>query len=90
MKLSLSSFSSLLPKCRDKAQNAGHKYFSIRYFGECYAGSDTTSMLSAVDDITTHSDKCVTGDGKYTANCTSLFTETCVGVESVHFVYWIV
>jgi len=79
------SIHSLACRCRDKALNGGYSYFSIGFYGDCYAGKDKEALEKKIILPGAHaSNECVNGDY---GDCEMDDKKECVGIEDNEYIY---
>lgn len=79
---------SLACRCEAMARNKGFSYFAIGFYGECWAGKDTTAVANHILNPGVHdSSECVGGDYGI---CDHSSSEPCAGVEDNEYIYEII
>jgi len=75
-----SSLYSLSCRCSAKAKADGYMFFSISFYGECFAGRDTTKL----NRLKGSASNCV--NGKYEA-CDNKTADECTGTQYAQYLY---
>jgi len=78
------SLSSLACRCSTKAKIGGYQFFSIGFYGECFAGRDLTSYKALLSSTGEYSSNCV--NGKYEL-CSNITPNECAGKQHSQYVY---
>lgn len=78
------SYTRLACRCSKKARGY-YKYFSIGFYGECWAGNNMQLFDSVVDSVEQRTTKCVTGSSL--SPCNDADDKGCAGVAFTEYLY---
>ena len=65
----------------------GYKYFGLGFYGECFAGKDTSIFNQVMQDFNQGAMSCI--NGNYWA-CESSSVKPCIGGNDVEYIYMVV
>ena len=74
-------------ECAEKAKSQNYLYFAIGFYGECFAGKDSTSIRVSLASAQQVSSQCIRGDFKECESATSAGKHECVGSASHEYIY---
>jgi len=80
------SLRSLACRCHTKAKDDGYRFFSLGFYGECFAGKDDQKYANLLNSTDKYADNCVNGNSEI---CDDRSQYECVGKANAEYIYYL-